>query len=568
MPAEPRGGASGPDGFRHSDTSVPHTPLAELAAAPVDLIVIGGGITGAGVARDAALRGLRTVLLEKRDLGWGTSSRSSRLIHGGIRYLEHGQLRLVFEALRERAVLRAIAPHLVQPLGFVFPLHQGDRLPFWKLAAGMLLYDALALFQKEGRHRLLGKRALLEREPALRANGLRGGARYLDAQCDDARLTVATARSARLAGASVRTYTEVLGFTRENGRISGVIARDLESGLRVELRASAVVNATGPWCDALRAMEDPGARPLLRRTKGVHVVVPRRRIGHAEAITFLSAVDGRVMFVLPWGEWSYIGTTDTDTMESPDDVVALPDDVRYLLRSVNNRFPAAHLSEDDVVATWAGLRPLVANHATSASAVSREHVIVEGAAGMVTVAGGKLTTYRSMAAEVVNVALRRIPSRDGRPWPASSGSESEPLPGGETPELGSIRAIGIDQGIPDTTVDHLLRHYGTEAASFYKLLRKEPALVRRLHPEHPAIEAEVVHAARREMARRVDDVLVRRIHLHYETHDRGAAAAQRTAELLGRELGWSAEEIAQQVAAYEVLARGKPEASRDVHSNL
>jgi glycerol-3-phosphate dehydrogenase len=542
-------------------------PLTELAATPADLIVIGGGITGAGIARDAALRGLRTVLLEQRDLAWGTSGRSSRLVHGGLRYLEHGDFKLVFEALRERAVLERIAPHLVRPLPFVFPLHQGDRLPLWKLAAGMWLYDLLALFRNVSRHQMLGKRALLAREPALRTAGLKGAARYFDAQCDDARLVVATARSARAAGASVRTWTAVTGFLREGGRVTGVVARDAETGTEAELRASVVVNATGPWVDALRRLEDGGAvTPLLRRTKGVHVVVPRARIGHTEAITFLSPVDGRVMFVLPWGEWSYIGTTDTDSAESPDDVAASPDDVRYLLRSANSRFPSARLSEDDVIATWAGLRALIDDASRTPGAVSREHAIIDGPGGVVTVAGGKLTTYRAMAAEVVDRVIQRIPPRDGRPWPVESATDREALPGGETPELASIRSLGIDAGFSEQTVDHLLRHYGTEAAGLYNLARREPALAQRLHPAHPAIAAEVVHAARREFARKVEDVLVRRVHLFYETRDQGAAAARRTAELLGRELNWTSAEIGRGVEAYLQLiaAAGgppRPEAS-------
>ncbi|HEX5819524.1 MAG TPA: glycerol-3-phosphate dehydrogenase [Gemmatimonadales bacterium] len=526
-------------------------PLTELAATPADLIVIGGGITGAGIARDAALRGLRTVLLEQRDLAWGTSSRSSRLVHGGLRYLEHGDFKLVFEALRERAVLQRIAPHLVRPLPFVFPLHQGDRLPLWKLAAGMWLYDLLALFRNVSRHRMLGKRALLAREPALRTAGLKGAARYFDAQCDDARLVVATARSARAAGAAIRSWTEVTGFLREGGRVTGVTARDVETGTQAELRAAVVVNATGPWVDALRRLEDGGAvTPLLRRTKGAHVVVPRARIGHTEAITFLSPVDGRVMFVLPWGEWSYIGTTDTDSAESPDDVAASPDDVRYLLRSANSRFPSARLSEDDVIATWAGLRALIDDASRVPGEVSREHAIVDGPGGVVTVAGGKLTTYRSMAAEVVDRVIQRVPPRDGRPWPAESATDREALPGGETPELASIRSLGLDAGFSEQTVDHLLRHYGTEAAGLYNLARREPALAQPLHPGHPAIAAEVVHAARREFARRVEDVLVRRIHLFYETRDQGAAAACRTAELLGRELNWTSAEIGRGAEAY------------------
>jgi glycerol-3-phosphate dehydrogenase len=558
LPVKPAGRARdhGGGSIGHGESSPRVAPLAELAATPADLIVIGGGITGAGIARDAALRGLRTVLLEQRDLACGTSGRSSRLVHGGFRYLEHGDFKLVFEALNERTVLRQIAPHLVRPLAFLFPLHQGDRLSLWKLAAGMWLYDLLALFRNVSRHQMLGKRALLAREPALRTAGLKGAARYFDAQCDDARLVVATARSARAAGAAIRTWTGVTGFLRQGSRVTGVVARDMESGAEAELRAAVVVNATGPWVDAVRRLEGDGAvTPLLRRTKGAHVVVPRSRLGHTEAITFLSPVDGRVMFVLPWGEWSYIGTTDTDSAEHPDDVAASEEDVRYLLRSANSRFPAARLSEDDVIATWAGLRALIDDAARVPGAVSREHAIVEGPGGVVTIAGGKLTTYRVMAAEVVNRVIQRVPARDGRSWPTESATDREPLPGGETAELASIRSLGLDAGFGERTVEHLLRHYGTEAAGLYNLARREPALAQPLHPEHPAIAAEVVHAARREFARRVEDVLVRRIHLYYETRDRGAAAAPRTAELLGRELNWTTAEIARQAEEYLALAR-------------
>jgi glycerol-3-phosphate dehydrogenase len=519
----------------------------------VDLLVIGGGIVGAGVARDAAMRGLRTVLVEQNDLAFGTSSRSSRLIHGGLRYLEHGELRLVFESLRERAVLRRIAPHLVWPLPFVFPVHDGDRLRRWQLAAGMWLYDLLSLFRNVSAHKMLGKRALLTREPGLRATGLRGGARYFDAQCDDARLVVATARSAHEHGATILTYTTVTGLTLDGGRVTGATVRDLRTGREAAFRASIVVNATGPWADQLRRLEDPRAPRLLRLTKGTHAVVPRERIGNHEAITFTSPVDGRVMFVLPWGAWSYIGTTDTDTAESPDEVRTSSEDIRYLLRSANSRFPNAHLSEEDVIATWAGLRPLIEDGAMGATSVSREHVIVDGPGGMVTVAGGKLTTYRLMAAEVVNHVVKRLNAGARGNWPADAGTDLEPLPGGESASLAAIRTLGIDSGVDVATVEHMLRHYGTEAAGIFNLMRSEPGLADRLQADHPAVAAEVLHAARKEFARTVADVLVRRIHLFYETRDQGAAAATRTAELLGRELRWSPGEQQREVAAYRAL---------------
>lgn len=528
--------------------------MDRLTARPYDLLVIGGGITGAGIARDAAMRGFRTALIEARDLASGTSSHSSRLIHGGLRYLEHGQFGLVREATRERRTLLTIAPHLVRPLPFVFPVHQGDRVPLWKLAAGMLLYDLLAPLRNVRRHRILGKRALLAQEPMLRERGLVGGARYYDAQCDDARLVVATARSAMLHGADVATYTRVIGLERSGGDVRGAIVEDeyMRQGL---IRAAVVVNATGPWVDGLRRLEDPGAKPILRRTRGAHVMVRRERLGHTAAITLTSPLDGRIMFVIPWGEFSYIGTTDTDEPGAPEAVAPSEEDVHYLLRSANASFPQAHLTEEDVVSSWAGVRSLLDTGGVgAASAVSREHVIRRGPAGMLTIAGGKLTTYRSMAAELVDQVSAELTRREGRPRPSRASTDTEPLPGGEAADLDPMRQTVLDLGLGAETADHLLLHYGTEAAAICNLGRQERGLLKRLHPDHPAIEAEVVHHARRELATRIEDVLIRRIHLHYETDDHGAQAAPRVAALLGQELDWDADRVRNELAAWQPLS--------------
>jgi len=518
-----------------------------------DVVVIGGGITGVGIARDAAMRGFRTALVEARDLGSGTSSLSSRLIHGGLRYLEQGALRLVRESTRERRTLLTIAPHLVRPLPFVFPVHQGDRVPLWKLAAGLLVYDLLAPLRNVRRHRILGKRALLAEEPMLRERGLVGGARYYDAQCDDARLVVATARAAMLHGAEIATYTPVIGLERSGGQVRGAVVEDhlMRQG---QVRAAVVVNATGPWSDTLRRLEDPHARPILRRTRGSHVMVRRDRLGHTAAITLTSPIDGRVMFVLPWGEFSYIGTTDTDETAAPEAVAPTEEDILYLLRSANSCFPHAHLTPEDVVSSWAGVRALVANDAAaSESEVSREHLIQRGPAGMLTIVGGKLTTYRAMAAELVDQVAGELARREGRPQPERAATDKEPLPGGEAADLAPMRQTVLDLGLGEETADHLLLHYGTEAAAICNLGRKDRSLLARLHPDHPTIEAEVIHHARRELATRIDDVLVRRVHLHYETPDHGAQAAPRVAELLGRELDWDAERVARELAAWRPL---------------
>lgn len=543
MPEKP---GAGP----HSRRSLERATVGRLTAQPADLLVIGGGINGCGIARDAAMRGLRTILVEQNDLGSGTSSRSSRLIHGGLRYLEQGEFGMVLEANRERRTLQRIAPHLVWPLPFVFPVHRGDRISRWRLAAGMMLYDVLALFRNVRPHRLLGKRGMLEAEPMLRDRGLLGGARYYDAQCDDARLVVATARSAVHQGALIANYMAVRALERTAGRVVGAQVEDRLTGEQGVIRASVVVNATGPWADRVRRLEDAGAVPLLQPTKGIHVVVDRSRLDHREAVAFTSPIDGRVMFVLPWGNLSYIGTTDTDSSEPPDELSITADDMVYLLRSANARFPSARLSLEDVRATWAGLRPLLRDSERAASSRSREHAIVQGSGGMLTVVGGKLTTYRSMAAEVVNQAMRELRHRDGRRRYADARTDEDPLPGGETADLSQFRERGLELGIEPASVDHLLRHYGTEAAGIFNLGGADRRLLRRLLEPHPAIEAEVVHAVRRELAQTVEDVLVRRFHLYYEHPEQGAPAAQRVAELMGEELGWNAGRVQEEAERY------------------
>jgi glycerol-3-phosphate dehydrogenase len=497
------------------------------------------------------MRGLRTILVEQNDLGSGTSSRSSRLIHGGLRYLEQGEFGLVLEANRERRILQRIAPHLVWPLPFVFPVHRGDRISRWQLAAGMLLYDVLALFRNVRAHRLLGKRAMLEAEPMLRDRGLLGGARYYDAQCDDARLVIATARSAIHHGALVANYMAVRSLERTAGRVVGAQLEDRLSGERGVIRASVVVNATGPWADKVRRLEDAGSAPLLQPTKGVHVVVDRARLDHRDAVAFLSPIDGRVMFVLPWGNLSYIGTTDSDTSEPPDDLRITGDDLVYLLRSANARFPSARLSVEDVRAAWAGLRPLLADpNGQSASNRSREHALVHGSGGMLTVVGGKLTTYRAMAAEVVDQAMRELRHREGRQRQREARTDEDPLPGGETADFSQFRDRGLELGITPESVNHLLRHYGTESAGIFNLGGADRRLFRRLLEPHPAIEAEVIHAVRRELAQTVEDVLVRRFHLYYEHPDQGASVAGRVAELMGEELGWDGGRIEEEAERY------------------
>jgi glycerol-3-phosphate dehydrogenase len=533
--------------------------LASMAAEPVDLLVIGGGITGAGIARDAALRGFRTALVDKADFGAGTSSHSSRLIHGGIRYLEQGNLRLVFEASWERRVLLRIAPHLVRPLAFLFPVYRGGRVPAWKVRAGMWLYDALAAFHNVKSHRWLGPKQVRRAEPALKDRGLRGAALYYDAQADDARLVLATARGAARAGALVANYAEVTSLLKPDGRVRGAVVRDALSGDARSVRALVVVNAGGPWVDALRRLDDPEATPLLRPTKGAHVAVPRRRIGHEHAVTLFSPLDGRVMFVLPWGDLSYVGTTDTDADTSPDAVRVTAQDVTYLLRSANAAFPEAHLAPTDVVSAWAGVRPLLGQDRTAApSQVSREHRVVESAQGLITIAGGKLTTYRVMARDVTDRVARRLHELDGRPIAPRPPTDRLPLPGGEAAELDILIEGARARGVPAATARHLVASYGSEAPAILNLVDRDRRLGEPLRPGGSEIWAEVAHAVDREMALRVQDVLVRRLHLFYEHADQGTTAVTSVARQMKQLLGWDDVREAEELVDYfKLVERGR-----------
>lgn len=520
-----------------------------MGTEPLDILVIGAGITGAGIARDAAMRGMRTALVDKGDFASGTSSHSSRLIHGGLRYLEHRFFRLVFEASRERHILLGIAPHLVRPRSFLFPVHEGARVGRWMLEAGLWLYDVLALFRNVQRHQMLGKRAMLRAEPGLRSRDLRGGARYWDAQCDDARLTLANVRDAARHGALTANYALVERLETAAGKTRGAQVTDLVTGASYPLRAHVVVNATGPWSDDVRASVD--GQPALLTSKGSHVMVPRQRVGNHEAITMTSPIDGRVMFIIPWGEMTYVGTTETATDEGPDDVRASGNDVVYLLRSANAMFPEARLTPADVVATWSGLRPLLRPTGDGEpGSASREHKILESPTGLLSIVGGKLTTYRVMAQQMVDRVAKRLHEMDGRPVPARAATDREPLPGGEARDLDVLLRDAEAQGFSRAVAEHLVFTYGSEAAAVIRLAEGDPALREPVVEGHPAIKAELIHAARREMALTLGDLLIRRTHVFYEARGHGMAEAAGLVDLVGAEMQWDAARKAAELAAY------------------
>ncbi len=544
--------------YRQTMNPSTRATIWDLSARRFDLLVVGGGATGAGIAREAALRGLAVALVERGDFGSGTSSRSSRLIHGGLRYLEHRRFGLVRESLAERGVLLRTAPHIVRPLGFLFPVYRGDRVSRWKTELGLTLYDLFAHGGNVRRHRPLGKRGVLEHEPLLKEPGLSGGALYWDAQCDDARLSLANVRAAATHGALVANHTCVTAFEQENGGITGAILEDQLTGAQGTVHARVVINATGPWVDVVRRLEDPGAGPSLAPTRGSHVMVPRSRVGHHHAITFMSPIDGRIMFVLPWGDRSYIGTTDTESADSPDHVSATEADMLYLLRSANAIFPAARLGLDDVSYSWSGLRPLVADPAATPGARTREHLISVGPRGLVSIAGGKLTTYRRMAIDAIRrvTEILGLPAID--PDPMKARSATEPLPGGEAYKIEALFARGVARGLTEPVVAHLVGQHGSEVPGLYDIAGEWPHLKEPVHPHHGAIGAEVVHSVRTEYARRLDDVMFRRLSIAHETPDAGLAAVDLVARLMGKELGWDETRRREESDRYRDLAQAIP----------
>jgi len=530
--------------------------LERLTTETFDYIVVGGGITGAGIARDAAMRGRKVALVEREDFASGTSSRSSKLIHGGVRYLETYEFGLVFEASNERRRLRRIAPNMVLPLPFILPIYRGAKNGFLKIMAGMWLYDILALFRNIQHHRMLLPNDVLKIFPSLRRDGLTGAARYYDCSVDDARLTLVTLLSAHRHGAVIVNYTTVTGLVKEGGKTRGVIAKDEINGRELIVRGHAVISALGPWTDSILRMDDPDARPIMRPTKGVHFLVPRSRLGSDHALGYFSPRDGRLMFLIPWGDFSIIGTTDTDYKGNLSAVYADGDDVDYILDAINAQFPGVNLTRDDIISTYAGVRPLVSEpgaHMTE-SQVSREHRIWQTPSGLLCIAGGKLTTYRSMAKQLVDVAERKLHRETGKPIAPDPHTDRESLFGTGEPglqaglETDALAMIG--NRLPAPVVHHLVRAYGPAYRSVVALLDEDASWASSLVLGLPYIWAEVVHAVRSEMALTVTDVLARRLHILTEDREQGLGCVQDVAALMAAELGWNAEERERQIAAY------------------
>jgi glycerol-3-phosphate dehydrogenase len=538
---------------------------------PYDLVVIGGGITGAGVARDAALRGLRVALFEKGDYGSGTSSKSSKLIHGGLRYLEHGELGLVFESVSERAVQARVAPHLVKPLPFLVPVYEGSRHGVGILSIGLWIYDTLAMFRVPRLHRTFRGHRALDVEPDLRAEGLRGAIEYYDCFTDDARLVLENVIDAQAAGALCRSYTEVVALHRGEGdRVTGVRVRDLFTGEESDVAARMVIMAAGAWTDEAASKLALGGQRLLRRTKGIHVVFPADDLVLHHAITMTSPIDGRVMFAVPWRSRIYLGTTDTDFEGTADEVHADAADVHYLCESARYYFPKVDFRPDRVIATWAGLRPLIHDDdAEDESSVSREHEVFVRDDGIVIIAGGKLTTYRLMAKQVVSRAVAWLhrhdaSALDGRPIRRKPPTKTRALPGAVgLPRGGWSTAIEALAGelaethaLAPETASHLASIYGVRARVLAERIAASPELGQRMQPDLPYVWAEVEFAVEHDLARTMDDVLSRRVPLLLIGRDQGLDVADRVADMAAARLGWSDERKARELDAYRAVVEG------------
>ena len=520
-----------------------------LTAQPYDLIVVGAGINGSGIARDAALRGVRTLLVDKGDVGGGTTSWSTRLIHGGLRYLEHGEVNLVRESLRERERLLRIAPHLVRPLPFVIPVYEGGARGLVQIRLGMLAYEALSYDKSVPGHRMLSPVQTLWRAPGLAREGLRGGALYYDAQCEfPERLAVETALSAHDHGAHVLTHHAAERVVVENGRATGVALRDERTGETAVARAALTINAAGPWVDAvLGDGADPTGRRLIGGTKGTHIVVAPFP-GAPTTALYIEASDGRPYFVIPWNDLFLIGTTDTRYEGDLDRVEATDDEIDYLIANTNRVLPSAGLAPDDVLYAYAGVRPLPRVRDGAEAGITRRHVIHDHAPqvpGLLSIVGGKLTTYRELAEQAVDLVLRRL----GRPAQPSVTGDL-PLPGGAVRDLEAYAQEFVRHaGVGEPTARRLLRLYGSCAEDVAALVADEPVLGEVFDETTGAIGAEVIYALRSELATTLEDVLMRRTMVALGP-TAGLGPDRAAAEVAVRHGGWDEERAQAEVAAF------------------
>lgn len=524
--------------------------LTQLQSQTFEVLVIGGGITGAGIARDAALRGFTVALLEKQDFASGTSGNSARIIHGGLRYIESLQFGVVAQACAERRILQTIAPHLVSPLPSLLPLPSDNGPRRSRIRLGFCVYDALALYRNLHVSQHLTAQQLAVAEPAISWRQGRDAIRYWERAVDDARLTLTTIQSACQSGAVALNYIEVISLLKSRGQVVGVGVRDGLTAKTFEVLAARVVNATGPWNDALRKLDQTALAPNVRPNKGIHVAVPHTKFPIVGQVNFASAGGSRqrMLYAVPWRNTSLIGTTDTDYADDLESVYALGDEVAWLLESVNRAFGEVNLSETDVVSTFAGLRPLVHGEGTTAYRATRDHQISISNSGLISIVGGKLTTHRVMARDVMNVVSahlqRGAPCRTAR-VPLDSGVETiEDV----TTLVESARAMTT--GLEEEVIRYLVSTYGSQCLAVLQLVAQDKGLGRRIVMGLPYLYAEIHYAVRHEMAQTLNDVLIRRMRLIHEAPGQGLPVARAVAMLMGQTLGWGEADFTRHINAY------------------
>jgi glycerol-3-phosphate dehydrogenase len=533
-----------------------HRPeiLNELATGTFDVLVIGGGITGAGIALDAVSRGLRVALIEKNDFASGTSSRSTKLIHGGLRYLKQLEFGLVKEVGSERAVVHKLAPHLVVPEKMLLPLHEKRGLGYWLTSIGLMVYDFLAGVRKEDQRRMLTKKQTLRAEPLLRTDDIKGGAIYAEYRTDDARLTIEICKTAASQGAILLNYVAARKFEYDQRKIVGVEAEDVLAARSVTIRASVIVNAAGPWVDELREIDGSRSGKGLHLTKGVHIVVAKHKLPVKQAIYF-DVEDGRMIFAIPRGKTTYIGTTDTDYKGDKDRVVIDGKDALYLVSAVNKMFPSANLSLNDIESSWAGLRPLIYEEGKSASELSRKDEIFESSSGLISIAGGKLTGYRKMAERVVNLLVKKhFPDRTLKPcitqnisltssdWKNVSEVKSY---------VGRIRKVLTDLNIGPGEAATLVELYGRQTDKIIEAIKQSPQRT----PMEALIVSQLEFTIQNEMVNTLSDFFVRRTGMLFFGMSNLRSSVNLVTMEMSKMLGWDSERVDSELKLLDNLVK-------------
>ena len=531
--------------------------ITKLQREQFDILVIGGGITGAGVARDAALRGFKTALIDKADFCSGTSSKSSKLVHGGFRYLNNLEFGLVHESLMERKILMEIAPHLVHPIHCLLPLHGHNSKPAWMIHIGLFLYDFLSFTKRIGYHKILSRNEIQNLEPLLRQDDLKKVALYYDCQADDFRLAMANLQSSALGGAVIANYVKAVDILEENGQVVGIQAMNEISSKAFPIHSRLIANATGPWCDYLRQALLKNSQHRVRTTKGIHLVIHREDLPISHTILGQAVQDGRYIFAVPWRQFVFLGTTDTDYDGDPDHIPTERSDVDYLLDAFNHYFPDANLNDDKIISTFAGLRPLTYEEGRTASSVTREYQIFEQPRNFFNIIGGKLTTYRTMAKEMVNRMTKRLEkSFDISPANPNCITDQIPLYGGDISNYSEFldkwkKELTNQNHIDPDIAEHLIESYGSRFPDVLECLEKTSNGKERFLPGLPYIWGELDYALEHEMTMALDDFLIRRTHLFSLDRKQALDVHEEIASQLTKKLDWSEEEKQAQIERYK-----------------